>query len=701
MDHADMDHPDSPASVLDELFGRSAGAPAEAQRVLDGTRADIHALLSDVAQRCVHCDKPPIDEAGAKVLADLEQISQMLAEKARSLPTPVEPLRVVLLGRTQAGKSTLFSFLTGSDASPAGNGAQRFTRSVVERPMADRADITVIDTPGVGALDGDEDRKLALDTALRADLVVWVATTNSQPSETATALSQVAHWGVPMLLVFNCREDLGVDGAVGQFLAYPESTFAALDGHRARLARFLEPHGQRPLQVLEVHAAAALLGATVSPPHTGLLRESRVGMLAAAIHAEADRRRHSRRAVAICDSARRAFQDAAERLTAGSEGLVAVADSRKDASSDFGRRADRLLADVDLQVQSETDALFRRHADWADRHYRCADDELQARWDADERQLRQDADELLRGNHARLCRRLRQLDEDVATAWSKRLEINLTKLNKISATGTIPRWAEAAGRTAIGAAGAAVGGLVGGMLGNAPGAYIGVTIGAGVGERIGALLRIRRGQMARRRTTLQESVRDALDVVRHDVEDSWTKCLESVRDDLADRASDRNHAIDHTVALADHASLIAEAARSAVAAGDIVLLRALLGLEGRGRLADHITAVRRHPGFASLALVQDAGAFREWLLRPPAGMPEPVRPVPADSESATFRRVAYALDAGRRRAVLVPDASRVRVHIPEDLSRAMLRVEANLIGRVVEAPIDLQSTTARLPEAIA
>jgi hypothetical protein len=686
--------------VLERLFGREADAPAPAERVLGDVHRETSALLDDVGRCCTDWSDPPNDETGTVVQADLQRTAETLSQTAHSLPRPDEPLRVVLLGRTQAGKSTLFGYLTGSDVSPVGHGAQRCTRSVVAMPMAGRPDVVVVDTPGVGALDGDEDRKIALDAARQADLVVWVATSNSQPSETASALSQVARWGVPMLLVLNCREDLVGDDAIDQFVAYPESTFAELDGHRARLARFLDPHAQRPLQVLPVHAAAALLGGRANPTNADLLRESRVDALVAAIRAEADRHRHPRRAAAIVDTARRAMLDAAERLMAHGHGLALLADTRQEEAADFDRRTARLLADVDLQVQGEIEALLRRFDDWTDRHYQRTDAELQEQWDADERQLREDADELLRAADARLRRRLRQLDEEVAAAWSRRLDVNLTKRNRINATGIAPRWLEAAGRTAAGAAGTALGYAIGGALGNAPGAVIGSMIGGLVGERVGSLLRLRRGQLAHRRSTLHKSVRDALRTVRRDIDAGWDSCRESVQHALAEYAYERSRALERTTALARHAGMGAETALAAVASSDSCLLRALLRLEGRDRLADLVTTVNRHPGFACLVPLTDSAALREFLLWPPNRVLEQVRPIPGKEEATVFRRAAYALDAGRRHAVLVPDGEGIRAVIPEQLSTEFLTAEASLVSTVVDVPLHLRSTAA-LTEAAA
>ncbi len=688
-------------SVLERMFGLQVDAGNRVSQVLTDTHREMNALLDGVARRCTDWHDPLTDETCTAVRADLQQIAEELSRVASSLPMPDEPMRVVLVGRTQAGKSTLFSYLTGSDVSPVGHGAQRFTRSVVAMPMAGCTDVVMVDTPGVGAMDGDEDRKLALDAARQADLIVWVATSNSQPTETAAALSQVAEWGVPMLLVINCREHLGDEDAIRQFLAHPESTFAELDGHCTRLARFLDPHGQRPLQVLPVHAAAALLSERDYLRHTGLLRESRVDTLVAAIRAEAERHRHPRRAAAIVDTARRALVEAADQLTVDGDGLALVVDTRRREAADFSRRTDRLVADVDLQVQGEIEALLRRFDDWADRHYLRRDAELQADWDADERLLRESANELLLATDARLRRRLRQLDEEVTAAWSKRLEVNLTRLNRLGATGLAPRWLEAAGRTAAGAAGTALGAVIGGVVGNAPGAYIGSVIGGVVGERVGSLLRFRRSQLARRRSTLHESVRDALQAVKRDIDAGWLRCKESIQKDLTAHASGRSRAIERTAALARHASLAAESASAAVASADSFLLRALLRLEGRDRLADYVTTVNRLPGFAYLVPLTNSTALREFMQWPPNQVLEQVRPIPNDDKATAFRRAAYALDAGRRHAVLVPDGDGIRAKIPEQLSTEFLAAEAALVSKVIDVPLHLWSTTAHLTEAVA
>ncbi len=657
-------------------------------------------LLQDIRRRCIELSGQSLQAALPSVHDDVHSIATSLDWASETIPSPDQPLRVVLLGRTQAGKSTLFSYLTGSDASAVGHGAQRHTQTVITESMLGRPDIVIVDTPGVGALDGDEDREIALDAARHADLAVWVATNNAQPTETAAALSQVAEWGVPMLLVLNCREDLTGDKAVEQFLAYPESTFADLDGHLRRLARFLDPHGQRPLEILAVQAAAALLGARTSPRHEALLRASGVDALGAAIRAEADRHGDSRRTAAIVDVARRALVDAARRLTGQAEALELWADTQRSALTDFDKRAARLIADAELRVQREIGGLFGRFDDWADRQYHGKDSDIEAMWDADIRQLGEDADGLLRAAQARLRRRIGQLDDEVVAAWSKRIAVQLAKPRRVPLSGVAPRGIEAAARATLTAAGGYLGAVIGEALWLAGGAIPGAVIGGFVGEWVGSHLLLRRRQLNRRRTTLHEWVRSELEAHRAVIDASWRSTLESLQQGLAACSSERHLAAQRTMDLAGHASVIAEAARCGATSADRCLLRTLLQLAGRDRLADLVTTVHRTPGFACLTPIPDA-SLREFVLWPPAGMIEHVRPIPSGDEVTDFRRMSYALDAGRRHVVLVPEGESIRAFIPEQRSPELLAAEAALASTVLDLPISLISTTAESTEAVA
>lgn len=66
------------------------------------------------------------------------QFLEVLSEAAITEATPTRTaMRVVLMGRTMAGKSTLLAALTGGSAERIGVGAQRTTREVFAAPALD------------------------------------------------------------------------------------------------------------------------------------------------------------------------------------------------------------------------------------------------------------------------------------------------------------------------------------------------------------------------------------------------------------------------------------------------------------------------------------------------------------------------------------------------------------------------------------
>ncbi len=82
---------------------------------------------------------------------------------------------VTLFGRTMAGKSTIREALTRGDGATIGKGAQRTTRDVREYTWNS---LRIIDTPGIGAYEGDEDRAQALSVIDETDVVLFLASSD-------------------------------------------------------------------------------------------------------------------------------------------------------------------------------------------------------------------------------------------------------------------------------------------------------------------------------------------------------------------------------------------------------------------------------------------------------------------------------------------------------------------------------------------
>ena len=157
------------------------------------------------------------------------------------------PMRVVLMGRTMAGKSTLLAAITGGSADRIGIGAQRTSRDVFAAPALDVPDLEIVDTPGVGAKDGDEDVATAMAEVPDADLVLWVASNDSFQEETARALRAVAFHGKPVVVALNCRAPLDDGLALEDFLDQPALVFGQHEGHLRTIRMHLATAGVRPV----------------------------------------------------------------------------------------------------------------------------------------------------------------------------------------------------------------------------------------------------------------------------------------------------------------------------------------------------------------------------------------------------------------------------------------------------------------------
>lgn len=136
-------------------------------------------------------------------LTDQEEITQLedvSAALAQSTSLKRGPARVVCVGRTKAGKSTLRYVLTGEGEAGIGLGGQRTTRESIEYVWQGH---TLVDTPGVGALDGSDDVGIARAAAKTADLILFVITSDGLQQATVKPLQEILHIEAPVLILYN------------------------------------------------------------------------------------------------------------------------------------------------------------------------------------------------------------------------------------------------------------------------------------------------------------------------------------------------------------------------------------------------------------------------------------------------------------------------------------------------------------------
>ena len=164
------------------------------------------------------------------------------------------PPSVVCIGRTKAGKSTLRYVLTGEGAEGIGGGGQRTTRASLKYPWRG---LDVVDTPGVGAYEGAADEAAALAAAAGGDLLLWVATPDSQQLAAVEPVLAAASTGQPLLVLLNHKRKFGADelSSVAEEIAFYDRA-----GHEARLRSLLKGTSHSDAEIVHANlwlAAAA------------------------------------------------------------------------------------------------------------------------------------------------------------------------------------------------------------------------------------------------------------------------------------------------------------------------------------------------------------------------------------------------------------------------------------------------------------
>lgn len=647
---------------------RSRGSLVRARRRLAGLGSEI---VADGAE-----DMRPM----AKWLQGLHDHAGTAID---DLPTADAPARVVLMGRTQAGKSTLFSYLTDTSDSPVGAGGQRTTIKVFRAPYRHDNRILIADAPGVGARDGIADQRVALDEARRADLVVWVFTTDSLPEDTRANLALVASWGVPMIPVLQCLEGLVTvppDPELDElqeraFLKTPERHPAAImenyAGHRKRADRTFADARQDPGPWIPVHAQAALLAqAREAERASALLAASNVREMELAIEAAVGADLDAQRMVATADIARRALDEIRVHLQSQAVALRDQVANETNEFEDLRQKIHRELHRFRSRHSQATRSRLRRLDTWADAHYRDDDKTLAENWATTESELDEAIEGIEKLHWESLQHRLAEIGRDVSASWRKVAEQQAARQGPRSKVPVNPVWLDPAVRVGAGV----VGGVIGGILSGNP---IGAVVGAALADRLSATisgwLGSRRKQLNRRRGDLHSKVLEAKGEFLAAALARWDDQVERINALLEESGTAIRARAQTLRQYAAQMDEISVSAAGSVTSIDESLVRDLLALRGYEHVAGEVREVRRTPGGTTLVGLGSERALEEALLRPPAGLGD-VRYYPV--HASTVRRVAHASRLGRldtqRAGMSFIDSSGPSLRIVMDVPAAAL-----------------------------
>ncbi|MFN6541305.1 MAG: GTPase [Nostoc sp. EkiNYC01] len=195
------------------------------------------------------------DEIQSHANEELQEVRKSLEVKSHHLAD----FTVVLFGRTKAGKSTIREALTCDDGSTIGTGSQRTTRDVREYRWKG---LRLIDTPGIEAYQGDEDKQKAVEIVHESDIVIFLASDDSvQPGE-FDAMAWLQEIKKYFFVILNIKYDIDNPKRLERFIKNPEKIFDSqrLDEHKRHIRTYI-PHSLaiEEVAIVCIHAYAAFL----------------------------------------------------------------------------------------------------------------------------------------------------------------------------------------------------------------------------------------------------------------------------------------------------------------------------------------------------------------------------------------------------------------------------------------------------------
>ncbi|GEA28999.1 GTPase Der [Microcystis aeruginosa NIES-4325] len=133
---------------------------------------------------------------------DFEHLQRTLEAKKRS----VGNFTIAMMGRTKAGKSTLFATLLGTYYEGIGEGKQRTSRRNKVYDIGNG--IHLIDTPGIGAVGGEADEEEALKAIDESYLICYIVTNDSTQETEFEFLDKLKQQTKPLLILINVQYNL-------------------------------------------------------------------------------------------------------------------------------------------------------------------------------------------------------------------------------------------------------------------------------------------------------------------------------------------------------------------------------------------------------------------------------------------------------------------------------------------------------------
>lgn len=294
-----------------------------------------------------------------------------LGKQKRSL----DCFNVMLFGRTMAGKSTIREAITRGDGKTIGKGAQRTTRDVKEYEWNN---LRIIDTPGFGAYNGQEDTEVAHEILEQSDVVLFMLNSDSIQESTFVELEHVHKLNKPLIFVLNMKKDLESEGNRRRALKSPEKYIFKeedIQSHGDRLKSLAARAGINPstVRIIPIHAQAAFLATKITGEEGSQLHAlSRINDLLNALIDEVEINGPTRRIQTFLDSSLHHIDEQSLLILSQRDRLAKLFPQYESCYTRISQWKVKTLRDAPRLLSKEVDSAFKplidSVADFVDDH---------------------------------------------------------------------------------------------------------------------------------------------------------------------------------------------------------------------------------------------------------------------------------------------------------------------------------------------
>ena len=313
------------------------------------------------------------------MLQDLERdYGKLLSKRNANLDKQkrsLECFNVMLFGRTMAGKSTIREAITRGDGQTIGKGAQRTTRDVKEYEWNN---LRIIDTPGFGAYNGQEDTKVAHEILEQSDVVLFMLNSDSIQESTFVELEHVHKLNKPLIFVINMKKDLENEGNRRRALKSPEKYIFKeedIQAHTERLKKLSGRAGINPstVRIIPIHAQAAFMATKIQGEEGSQLHElSRIDNVLNALRTEVESNGPIRRIQTFLDSSLHHIEEQSLLILSQNDQLTKLLPQYESSFTRIVQWRTKTLRDAPRLLAKEVDAAFKplivSIADFVDEH---------------------------------------------------------------------------------------------------------------------------------------------------------------------------------------------------------------------------------------------------------------------------------------------------------------------------------------------